>query len=235
MWHVLLHCLGFAASCCHSVLGLISGRSLSWRSVTSEQNVSPRPVLGHLCHYKCKDDKREIIYTSLSVTVPDWRLLLLTGSWKAPWMDVLQARTFRPPQSPCTRHSPASTRSDNLASTFNLKLKTTLQIKIVMKQHTKRASMPGIRLSDDDTQSHGVSANTNPEANQTVPHNPLLQAGYIYRERGEGGGEGSMRVWTGWRRDTPAPWRSLRQLIFSLTVIAPVKITAKIHSQAGTG
>lgn len=48
-----------------------------------------------------------------------------------------------------------------------------------------------VKLSDDDTQSPGVSANTNPEANQTVPHNPLLQAGY--RER-QGGGEGSMKV-----------------------------------------
>lgn len=50
-----------------------------------------------------------------------------------------------------------------------------------------------------------------------------------------GGGEGLMKVWTGRRRDTPAPWRSLRQLIFALTMIAPVKITAKIHSQPGTG
>lgn len=30
---------------------------------------------------------------------------------------------------------------------------------------------------DDDTQSTGVPANTNPAPNQTVPHNPLLQAG----------------------------------------------------------
>lgn len=57
-----------------------------------------------------------------------------------------------------------------------------------MKQLTK-ASAPGIKLSGDATQNHGGSANTNPEANQTEPHNPLLQAGY--RERGEGGGEGS--------------------------------------------
>lgn len=30
---------------------------------------------------------------------------------------------------------------------------------------------------DDDTQSHGVSANTNPTLHKTVPHKPLLQAG----------------------------------------------------------
>lgn len=53
-----------------------------------------------------------------------------------------------------------------------------------MKRRTK-AWVPGIELSGDDTQNHGGSANTNPGANQTVPHNPLLQAGY--RERGEGG------------------------------------------------
>lgn len=55
-----------------------------------------------------------------------------------------------------------------------------------MKRRTK-AWVPGIKLSGDDTQNHGGSANTNPGANQTVPHNPLLQAGY--RERGEGGVE----------------------------------------------
>lgn len=63
---------------------------------------------------------------------------------------------------------------------------------------------------------------------------PTIPCSKQGRER-RGGGEGLMRVWTGWRRDTPAPWRSLRQLIFSLTMIAPVKITAKIHSQPGTG
>lgn len=50
---------------------------------------------------------------------------------------------------------------------------------------------------DDDTQNPGVPANTNPASNQTVPHNPLLQAG-----QGEKGVERSI---TGWRRDTPAP------------------------------
>lgn len=53
-----------------------------------------------------------------------------------------------------------------------------------MRQVPERASVPGIKLSDDDTQNHGGSANTNPEANQTVPHNPLLQAGY---REGRGG------------------------------------------------
>lgn len=67
-----------------------------------------------------------------------------------------------------------------------------------------------------------------PQSKPAVPHNPLLWPG-------RGGGGGLMRVKAGRRRDTPAPWRSLRQLICSLTMIAPVKITAKIHSQPGTG
>lgn len=45
------------------------------------------------------------------------------------------------------------------------------------------------------------------------------------------GGGVVVRVCTGWRRDIPAPWRSLRQLISSLTMIVPVKINAKIHRQ----
>ena len=34
-----------------------------------------------------------------------------------------------------------------------------------------------VMKGDDDTQNHGVPANTNPTPNQTVPHNPLLQTG----------------------------------------------------------
>lgn len=137
------------------------------------------------------------------------------GSWKAPSINVLQTIRFQ------------------IIWHHRLILKSKLPCSFAAYKEGSYLSIRArVKLSDDDTQSPGVSANTNPEANQTVPHNPLLQAGY--RER-RGGGEGSMKVWTGWRRDTPAPWRSLRQLIFSLTVIVPVKITAKIHSQSGTG
>lgn len=48
VWHILFQCLGFAASCCHSVLEVISVSSLSYKCMTSEENdfKSPRPVLG---------------------------------------------------------------------------------------------------------------------------------------------------------------------------------------------
>lgn len=46
VWHVLLHCLDSAASCGRGVLGVISGRSLSWSSVTSGPSGSPRSAPG---------------------------------------------------------------------------------------------------------------------------------------------------------------------------------------------
>lgn len=77
------------------------------------------------------------------------------------------------------------------------------------------------------------------QTRRTRPNSPpqSFASSRIAKEEGGAGGswEGLMRVWTGRRRDTPAPWRSLRQLISSLTMIAPVKITAKIHGQPGTG
>lgn len=72
------------------------------------------------------------------------------------------------------------------------KIKTSLQIKTWGKiwgkrehlkeggwRHVSHGQAKGLMVlkGDDDTQSPGVPANTNPTPNQTVPHNPLLQAG----------------------------------------------------------
>lgn len=219
MWHVLFHCLGFTASCCHSVLGFISDCSLSWRSMTSEQNklsVSTRPTPGQT-FVNTNVEGRRYLYWQVKKSWINchsllcWLILevleklpiniLLTIGYQIIWHHRLILNS----KIPCSFAS--------------------------YKEGSIWASVPGSNFLMMIPRAL-ESANTNPEADQTVPHNPLLKAGY--RER-RGGGEDLMKVWTGWRRDTPAPWRSLRQLIFSLTVIVPVKITAKIHSQSGTG
>ena len=81
MWHVLFHCLGFAVSCCHGVLGFISDCSLSWRSVTSEQNklsISTRPMPGQTLALPLLTSGKVLDQVSLF------------GSWKPPSINVPQ-------------------------------------------------------------------------------------------------------------------------------------------------